>query len=443
MFEKPLVGTIIILLVIGIVFQMNESHFAFGLLFLATCLCCFLLCRTLFTINNRLSFLTKAKYVSSRQLINFAATKVNQQDEMVKLVIHEIEKIGDGNPTILSEKIESNAATALVRLKEKLESYKKEEAIRNWAVEGIAFLSDVRKSIINIDDFASQIIAYLTKYLGANQGAFYILRGEDGEDRVLELTASYAYEKRRYSDKQITIHSENGLLGQCIQEKDIIFLPKVPKDYIRITSGLGESTPTCIMIAPLIFGDRVYGIIEIASFQILEDYHLDFSRKACVNIAAELSAMLIHENTERLLQQTIQAQEEMKMKEQQISAKLLEVEAERSKNIAILNGCMDGVISFDERGVIGFANAAAEEIFNRSQQVLLGSDIRDLMEVTIVQNRQGENSIFSTSGNEITLRTEVTSKDHELSLLLTSTKVKVEEGYLFTLFIQKISVDLF
>ncbi len=133
----------------------------------------------------------------------------------------------------------------------------------------------------------------------------------------------------------------------------------------------------------------------------------------------------------------------MTLKEHQIRAKLLEVEAERSKNIAILNGCMDGVISFDESGIIGFSNVAAEEIFNKRREELLGYDIQNLLAINIIENSHGENIIITTSGNEVSIRTEVSSENNELSLLLTSAKVKMDRGYLFTLFIQKISVDLF
>jgi len=75
----------------------------------------------------------------------------------------------------------------------------------------------------------------------ANQGVFYLLRGE-GEDQVLELAASYAYGKRKHTDGKVTISAGTGLLGQCIKEKDIIFLSQIPKGYIKITSGLGEIT---------------------------------------------------------------------------------------------------------------------------------------------------------------------------------------------------------
>ncbi len=442
MFEKLLAGIFIGLVVVSVILHVHQSYFAFGLLFVVSLLCCEEYFRTQFIIRNRFSFLGHRKYASSHKILNAASARLNQQEEMMQLVIHEIEKIGEDQSNSLSDKIDSNTGQALVRLKEKFESYKKEEATRNWVAEGIALMTHLRKSITGVEDYAYQVISHLVKYMKANQGVFYLLRGE-GEDQVLELAASYAYGKRKHTDGKVTISTGTGLLGQCIKEKDIIFLSQIPKDYIKIASGLGEAAPNCILIAPLIFGGQVYGAIEIASFEIFEDYQLDFSRKVCDNIAVELSAMIIHENTERLLEQTIQAQEQMKQKEHQISTKLLEVEAERSKNIAILNGCMDGVISFDERGIIGFANVAAEEIFDRKSGTLLGFDIRNLLAVNIIQNAQREKIVITSSGNEVSIRTEVSTENNDLSLLLTSARVKMDEGYLFTLFIQKISVDLF
>ena len=442
MLEKLLAGLLIGLVAVSLILQVNHSYYAFGLLFVVSLLCFGEYFRMRFIIHNRFSFLVRRKHASSNKILNTASERLKQQEEMMQLVIQEVENIGDGHSNALSNKIDSIAGQALVHLKEKLESYKKEAAVRTWTVEGIALMGQLRKSITGIEDYTFQVISHLVKYLKGHQGVFYLLRSE-GEEQLLELAASYAHGKRKHTDGKVTISAGTGLLGQCIKEKDIIFLDQVPKDYIKITSGLGEATPACILITPLLFGGQVYGAIEIASLQIFENYQIDFSREVSANIAVELSAMIVHENTERLLQQTIQAQEQMTQKEHQIRAKLLEVEAERSKNIAILNGCMDGVISFDERGIIGFSNVAAEEIFNKRREELLGYAIQDLLAINIIENSHGENIIITTSGNEVSIRTEVSAENNELSLLLTSAKVKMDRGYLFTLFIQKISVDLF
>ena len=44
-----------------------------------------------------------------------------------------------------------------------------------------------------------------------------------------------------------------GLVGQCGQEKRRILVTDIPKDYIKISSSLGEGTPLSIVVLPVLF----------------------------------------------------------------------------------------------------------------------------------------------------------------------------------------------
>ena len=302
--------------------------------------------------------------------------------------------------------------------------------------------------------------------MGANQGAFYLLEGEQVDDNKLKLLASYAYAKRKFHHEEVTVRVGEGLIGQSIIEKEMIFMTQVPENYVKITSGLGEATPRCIAIMPLTFKDQAYGVIEIASFQILDQYQLGFLKKVSEGIAAEISVIKTHAHTKKLLEssQTItselrlqeeemrQTTEELKATQEEMARKMAElqklkqVEVEKKKNEAILNGCMDGVISFNDEGTIEFVNTATQEIFGRSRGELVGTEISELLEVRIANNTAGELGVISKTGNEVKVRAEVTtvnSMGEEVDLLLTATRVDVEGRSLFTLFIQKISVEMF
>ena len=411
------------------------------------------------------------------------------QESQLKSITVAIEKIQEGNMEgIAALQLEGEAGTAIQNLQNKLREMKEAEAKQSWSVKGVAQMGEIRKSNSSLNDYAYEVISTLVKYTEANQGAFYLLA--DDQEQSLELLASYAYGKRKYTDGKVTVDISSGLLGQSVMEKDIIFLRQVPKDYVKITSGLGEATPRCITIAPLIFREQVYGVMEMASFRVLEKYHLDFIKKVSEGIAAELADVLRQEKTTRLLEQSQQqtnelrsqeeelrqnmeemqaiqeemkrkekelvrhmgelniAQDQMKQKEAELMKQLKQVLSERKKNQAILEGCVDGVISFDEQGIVQFFNHAAEEILGFKKMEIMNRPVAKILNLNIVENpyNKEDKKLLTTTGNEINIRTEVNIKDksgNEISLLLTATKVKLEEGTLFTLFAQKISVDLF
>ena len=131
-----------------------------------------------------------------------------------------------------------------------------------------------------------------------------------------------------------------------------------------------------------------------------------------------------------------------------LKKKIEDIEAEKAKNIAVLEGCVDGVISFDHTGKIEYFNQAAEEIWGIEREKVLGSNISKVIPLTLEQNGQGLKAYHNNDSakKEISVRTEVsweTESGKEFDLLVTLTNAKVNDNVAFTIFAQKISIDLF
>jgi hypothetical protein len=67
-----------------------------------------------------------------------------------------------------------------------------------------------------------------------------------------------------------------GLVGQVHLRKERILLTNVPKEYVKIGSGLGEATPINLIILPVLFEKEIKAVIELASFEPFSETHLDF-----------------------------------------------------------------------------------------------------------------------------------------------------------------------
>ena len=72
---------------------------------------------------------------------------------------------------------------------------------------------------------------------------------------LLKLLASYGYQERKHLANRF--HAGEGLVGQCMLEKQRILLTEVPDDYIKVSSGLGEATPRNIVVLPVLFEGEV------------------------------------------------------------------------------------------------------------------------------------------------------------------------------------------
>src|SRR5882672_3612562 len=141
-------------------------------------------------IRNRIQRLSKMLIKGSSTpdvsaVLEMAQKKLTHQKESFDLITKAIEKIGDHDLTNLdSLKIYGDVGTALINLQTKLAAIKQEESIRVWMAQGIAQISEVRKNNSEMQDYSFQIISRLTKYLNANQGAFYSLEVENKEQHL-------------------------------------------------------------------------------------------------------------------------------------------------------------------------------------------------------------------------------------------------------------------
>ncbi|MDJ1503994.1 GAF domain-containing protein [Xanthocytophaga agilis] len=214
---------------------------------------------------------------------------------------------------------------ALLFMRDKLQLAAEEDRKRNWTTEGLAKFADILRSTNDFKELSTLIISNLVKYINANQGGLFIVQKEDTQEPVLELAACYAYNRKKYLTKQILIGE--GLVGQCYQEGDSIYLTDLPNDYIHISSGLGTARPTCLLIVPLKVNDAIEGVIELASFQEITLHERAFIEKLGENIASTLSAAKLNAKTQKLLEETKQQAEIMRSQEEEMRQNMEELMA--------------------------------------------------------------------------------------------------------------------
>lgn len=255
-------------------------------------------------------------------------------------------EIGTGNLDAEFKALSEDDAlgNSLIQMRESLKRINQEEFERKWHAEGVTFFNDlIRKHNDNLKELCNHLVAQAARYLNANQCALYLMEADRITDEpYLELYACYAYDRNKHLTQRIAIGE--GVIGQAVIEKNYIYLTQVPKDFVRITSGLGAATPTAVIIFPLIYNEEVQGVIEIASFEKLKPYEIEFLRKVSESIAASISSTKTAERTRMLLEETKQMSEEMKAQEEELRQNNEELQAtqeemmrklsesERSKN---------------------------------------------------------------------------------------------------------------
>jgi len=191
-----------------------------------------------------------------------------------------------------------------------------DERQRNYVSEGLAEFGDIlRMHANNLEGLTSAIIAGLVRYMELNQGGFFLIDQEKGR-KIIRMTACYAYDRNKFPDR--IIEWGEGLIGSVVLEKKSIYTDKIPDSYLTVTSGLGKANPKYLLIAPLIFHDEVYGIIELASFKAIDPYKINFVERVAESTATTISTMESNIRTERLLSETQAQAEQLSKQEEQV-----------------------------------------------------------------------------------------------------------------------------
>ena len=198
--------------------------------------------------------------------------------------------------------------TALQTMRYNLKQFREEDEKRKWSNEGLAKVNDaLRMTFSDTNEFYFNALKTLIMFLKANQGGLFLVEeGEDGE-KFIDLVAAYAYERKKFLNTRLPWGSN--LVGQCILERETMYLKQVPKDYIKITSGLGEATPAVLIIVPLKTDTETIGAIEMATFREFEQYELDFIQRASDIIASTIATYRNTARTRTLLEKSQQADE--------------------------------------------------------------------------------------------------------------------------------------
>ncbi len=252
-------------------------------------------------------------------------------------------EIGKGNFNCPFQPLSENdiLGNSLIKMREELhnatleeEKRKKEDEQRNWSTQGIAKFSEIlRQNNNDLSELSTNIISNLVNYLGANQGGIFI-KEENDEEVILKLYACYAYDRKKFLEK--AFNPGEGLVGRCYLEKQTIFLTEIPSNYIKITSGMGEAIPTCLLLVPLMHNDIVYGVVELASFNVFEPYQIDFVERIATSIASTISIVNINIQTTRLLEQSRKQAEEILGQEANLRKTIEELRADLDETERIL-----------------------------------------------------------------------------------------------------------
>jgi HAMP domain-containing protein/signal transduction histidine kinase/CheY-like chemotaxis protein len=186
---------------------------------------------------------------------------------------------------------------------------------QDWLKTNLAKFSRMLQGQRDLTNVGRMILSELCPVVTALQAEFFVLDATSSEPQ-LKLLAGYGTNGKDGPGKRIRLGE--GLVGQCALDKTKILLTSVPADYIRVSSGLGETAPRSVLVLPLIYEGQVRGVLELATFEGFNPTHQAFLEQLAESIAIVLNTIDANMLTEDLLKQSQSLAHQLQIRQEEL-----------------------------------------------------------------------------------------------------------------------------
>jgi len=210
-------------------------------------------------------------------------------------------------------KAQKKTEEEVLRANEGLKAISEENISKNWVLSGLSTLDKTMRGIADVNELATKVITKLAKHVDAQVATLYTM---NDSSQSLSLAASYAFTERKHNLNYIK--PGEGLIGQAVLEKQAILFNNLPADYVKITSGTGETVPHSLLIQPFLFENEIKGVIELGFASPISDVKKEFIEKVVDAIGVAFNTAQSRVQIQALLESTQQQAEELEAQQEEL-----------------------------------------------------------------------------------------------------------------------------
>ncbi len=194
---------------------------------------------------------------------------------------------------------------------------------KEWLQTGVAKLNDKMVGEKDVETLANDMLDLLVEHTKSHVAALYVL----GEDKYLHLTGGYALNK--VEDSKIALGE--GLLGQCLESRELILLENLPDTNLTISFATGQTKPKTIVAVPILRDGLMVGVIELGTLNTYPQRKLDFLKSVSNNIGVAIHVAQNRKKLQEFLEETQAQAEELQAQHSELEGLNAELEAQTQK----------------------------------------------------------------------------------------------------------------
>jgi hypothetical protein len=170
----------------------------------------------------------------------------------------------------------------ILAIEEKVKAFKKKELEyhnTNWVNKYLAefskLISEHQDDIETMNNF---ILSQLSKLIHTSAGIIFLKENIYMNSRLV-VSSTYGLNNLEKSSSS-SFEIGEGMVGIALDDEETkVYGKELPEDFFKISSSLGEAKPRELILVPIIFEKLKIGVIELATFQTFEPFHIEFLQR--------------------------------------------------------------------------------------------------------------------------------------------------------------------
>ncbi|MFV3333002.1 response regulator [Pseudomonas sp. NY15437] len=239
----------------------------------------------------------------------------------------------------------------------------------------------------------------LVPMMGACQAVLYVLF--EGASH-LQLLGGYALDRAFPPADRVALGE--GLLGQCALDRTPRQFTDLPGKFWHIRSELGEAAASHLLVQPVMRGERLLGVLELAGLREPSELESALLQEVLPRLAGAMAIMERSETAQALLAETRRQADAMAAQTLLLESQATELESRQAALQAteawyrgIIEASPDGMLVLGEDGCILMTNPQLDALFGYERGELVGSTVERLVPQAIRERHVGlRNGFMST-----------------------------------------------
>ncbi|WJN61738.1 response regulator [Pseudomonas sp. SO81] len=294
-----------------------------------------------------------------------------------------------------------NETGDLARAIAKLQVESRQLERQRWIKAQVSLIQTDIQAAETPEQLGRLVLQRLAPMLGAGQGLLYVLF--EGSSH-LQLLGGYALDGEFPPAERVALGE--GLLGQCALDRQARQLTDLPGSFWRIRSQLGEAAASHLLVQPVMRGERLLGVLELAGLRAPLDIEVALLQEVLPRLAGAMAIMERSEAAQALLAETRRQADEMEAQTLLLERQASELETQQAALRAteawyrgIIESSPDGLLVVDAQGLILLTNPQLDNLFGYEAGELIGEPVERLTPAMIRGRHVGLRNEFIAHGS--------------------------------------------